>query len=60
MEKQGDVLDWDVENMRKPTWAYLGCPQGREDWYKVDKTFKDDALARELDEAIMIAGEEGN
>ena len=29
-------------------------------WYKVDKTFKDDVLARELDEAIMIAGEEGN
>ena len=28
--------------------------------YKVDKTFKEDVLARQLDEAIRIAGEEGN
>ena len=27
--------------------------------YKVDKTFKDDVLARQLDEAIRIAGEDG-
>ena len=28
--------------------------------YKVDKTFNNDVLARQLDEAIRIAGEEGN
>ena len=28
--------------------------------YKVDKTFKDDVLARQLDEAIRNEGEEGN
>jgi hypothetical protein len=28
--------------------------------YKVDKAFKDDVLARQLDEAIRIAGEGGN
>ena len=28
--------------------------------YKVDKSFQDDVLARQLDEAIRIAGEEGN
>ena len=28
--------------------------------YNVDKTFKDDVLARHLDEAIRIAGEKGN
>ena len=27
--------------------------------YKVDKAFKDDVFARQLDEAIRIAGEEG-
>ena len=28
--------------------------------YKVDRTFKGDVLARQLDEAIRIAGEEGS
>ena len=28
--------------------------------YKVDKSFQNDVLARQLDEAIRIAGEKGN